>query len=155
MITQTNLAGTKKNTGKRVINLILASALMCIFFSCDNSPKPESVATDFLNAYLSTDYEKAASFCTPGLAEYLNEAVKELDNLNDEIKNQIQKHTRYYTPRINSVTKVSKGDTIWVNYSIINTGTKDSLSTGSQITESVLSIVKQENNWKVAALNNI
>lgn len=139
---------------KRAFHYILAVA--ALFASgCSNGTKPESVAEDFLKAYVSTDYAKAASYCTPELEQDLNRAVEELDNLSDEIKELIKRHTRNFTPKVDSVEEIKGKDTVIVFYSIVNINKEDTLSvSGTQVIESQLSLVKSEEGWKIAALNN-
>ena len=67
----------------------------------------------------------------------------------------MKKHTRNYTPNILSVDAPKGCDTVIVSYSIVNQPQADSISTGGEtIIEKQLSLVKVEEGWRVAALNN-
>lgn len=136
-------------------SLLIAAFASLLFQACSSGPKPEDVATDFLKAYFSTDYAKAAEFCTPELGQDLTEAVKELESLSPEVKELVKRHTRNYTPQIGEVGEYKNNDTVIVNYSIVNKPQADSISTGGEtIIEKQLSLVKVKEGWKVAALNN-
>ncbi len=148
-----------------------------IFTSCDNGPKPEVIAEEFLNAYLSTDYEKAAAYCTATLNQDLMKALEQAEALNEEIKEKIKKHTPNYRPQIDSLSYNKGKDTVKVYYSIINSIPGDTASTtaentatdasdasnatasnqavsATQIISSALTVVKAEEGWKVNTLNN-
>ncbi|MBR5856109.1 MAG: hypothetical protein IKY70_02420 [Bacteroidales bacterium] len=140
---------------KNIVTLFFISISAFLLQSCSNGEKPENVATDFLDAYLSTDYAKAAEFCTPELGKDLSEAVRELESLAPEVKELMKRHTSNYTPQITAVEEPKGRDTVIVSYSIINRPKKDSISVGGDvIIEKQLSLVKIEDNWRVAALNN-
>ncbi len=153
---------------------ILAATM---FTSCNSGPKPEAIAEEFLNAYLSTDYEKAASFCSPTLSQDLMKALEQAEALNEEIKAKIKKHTPNFKPQIDSLSRNKSKDTVKVYYSIINstpgntasataenpaTGASDASNAAAsnnaifaaQIISSTLTVVKAEEGWKVNTLNN-
>ena len=66
--------------------ILIATAMAATVTSCNKGPKPEETAIGFLNAYLSTDYATAASFCTKELSEFFNESVQDFENLTDSVK---------------------------------------------------------------------
>ncbi len=130
---------------------IIAATLL---FSCNSGPKPENIAQEFINAYLATDYEKAADYCTPALGQDLLQALEEADALNQNIKEKIKLHTQNYSSQIDSVKLNKAKDTTIVYYSILNGCTTDSLNiAATQIIERTLTMVKQEEGWKVNSLN--
>lgn len=134
--------------------LIMAFATL-LLQACSSGPKPEDTATEFLKAYFSTDYAKAAEFCTPELGKDLTDAVKELESLSPEVKELMKRHTRNYTPQIGLVEGSKESDTVIVSYTIVNLPQADSISTGGEaVIEKQLSLVKVEEGWRVAALNN-
>lgn len=137
------------------LTILFISIAVFVLQGCSSGQKAENVATDFLKAYLSTDYTKAAEFCTPELAGDFTEAVRDLEELPSDVKDLMKKHTRNYTPDILSVDAPKGCDTVIVSYSIVNQPQADSISTGGEtIIEKQLSLVKVEGSWKVAALNN-
>ncbi len=139
----------------KIIITFLISIPLFILAGCSSGEKPQKSATDFLEAYFATDYAKAASFCTPELAEEFTQAVKELDELSPEVKELMKRHTGNYTPKILSVEEPKGKDTVIISYSIIKRAEADSISTGGEtIIEKQLSMVKYEQGWRVAALNN-
>lgn len=134
---------------KKKISIILLAAIPVL--SCSNGPKPENVAEEFLNAYLSTDYEKAASLCTPSLNKDLLKALEERDALDEKIKENIKRHTQHYKPQINTTSLNKNRDTAVVEYSVINIPATAASSDCS--IESRLSLVKEKDGWKINALN--
>lgn len=135
---------------KTRISIILLAVLP--LFSCNNGPKPENVAEEFLNAYLSTDYEKAASMCTPSLNKDLLEALEESDALEEKIKENIKRHTQNYRPQINATILNKSKDTAVVEYYVTSTPANSGTSS-DYIIESRLSLVKEKDGWKINALN--
>lgn len=139
----------------KIIIPFLISIPLFLLAGCSNGEKPQKNATEFLEAYFATDYTKAASYCTPELAEDFTQAVKELEELSPEVKELMKRHTRNYAPKILSVEEPKGKDTVIVSYSIIKRAEADSISTGGEtIIEKQLSMVKYEQGWRVAALNN-
>ena len=134
--------------------LFIALCIAAILYSCNSGPKPESIAEEFLNAYLSTDYKKAASYCTPALSQDLLKALEEAEALNDTIKANIKKHTQNYTPQSTSTVENARKDPVTVYYTILNGAVSDTSGTKpSQIIESVLYVVKKDGDWRVNSLN--
>jgi hypothetical protein len=127
------------------------AALLSVAFICCSSQKPEKVAEDFLNAYFEANYEGAAKFCTPELGNDLLKALEQTQALDEPIRANIQKYTKFYKPQVIKTQQPSKKDSIIVNYIVTNTAA-DSLAPGRQIKESRVHIVKTEDGWKVSAL---
>lgn len=116
--------------------------------------KPENVATDFLTAYLAADFNKAAGFCTNKLSEELKEAVKEIENLDEPLKKQIQASTAAFAPQINDIEKLGKGDTLIVNYSVVSKGIDSTSNIVADVIKSSLTVVRDDVvGWKVLKLN--
>lgn len=138
------------NTHRTLISAVLAiMAFACI--SCSPKQKPENVAEDFLNAYFNADYEGAAKFCTPELGHDLMEALQQAQALEESVRANIQKYTKFYKPQIIKSTQPSKADSVTVNYIVINTAA-DSLSQNRQVKESRVHIIKTQEGWKVSSL---
>ena len=135
---------------KKFLLFAVATALLA---ACNRGPKPEEIAQEFLNSYLATDYEKAASYCTPALSQDLLQALEEAEALNDEIKEKIKQHTPNYKAQINSIEITKSKDTVIIAYSIVNGTATDSLTAAKQIITSSLSVIKQPNGWKIGSLN--
>ena len=143
---------------KTLFGTVLTITASAVFLAgCSNSPKPEESATAFLNAYLSADYATAAAMCTGELSAFLNESVKEFEALPDSVKSIIKRHTSYMTPHVDSIARTGSQDTLVVCYTIVKNDPADTLATGTaeQLINSRLSIVKEGEEWKVAALNEI
>lgn len=137
-------------------SLISGSALL-LAVACNFGPKPDKVAEEFLNSYFATDYEAAAKLCTAELGNDLLNALKEMQALNDSIRENIQKHTKYYKPQVIHTDEPVKKDSITINYIVINS-ISDTLSStiapnmANKVKESRIHLVKTEEGWKVAAL---
>ena len=133
-------------------------AIACLMFAAvccrPAGSGPEQAARAFLDAYLAMDYAKAASYCTPAFSEKLLDAVEDLDRLDSDTKQQIVNSTRTLIPEIGSVEKLSGSDTVIVSYSIHRTA-PDSTLLQSGVVQSVLSLIREEDNWKIAALNKL
>lgn len=125
-----------------------------LFNACSpKGPKPEQVTQEFLNAYLTTDFNKAATYCTEKLSGELLEAVKEIGNLSEPLKKHISESAGKFTSRVDNIDKPGNGDTLLVHYSILENGT-DSTLAASGIISSSLSLIKDNSGgWKVAKLN--
>lgn len=105
----------------------------------------EAQADEFLKAYLSIDYDKAAALCTDELSQFLNETGREFTILSDSVKAQIVRQTAKVSATVDSIEKRSK-DTVIVNYS---------LTDDVDVISKTLSMVKVDGEWKVAALNRL
>lgn len=132
----------------------VVAAAFFLFNACaPKGPKPEQVTQEFLNAYLTTDFNKAATYCTEKLSEELQEAVKEIDNLSEPLKKHISESAEKFTSQVDRIEKPGNGDTLLVHYSILENGT-DSIQAKSGIISSSLSLIKDNSGgWKVAKLN--
>lgn len=147
------------HTNKRTFNckarllcsICFISISLLAAVSCSPNNKPEETADSFLKAYLATDYKQAISYCTPQLSKYLMESVKELENLDHELKAKIIESTTDLSTKINSLEKNDKGDSVKINYSILKTNPVD--STIKVEIKNHLYLVKENKIWKVASLN--
>ena len=83
-------------------------------------------------------------------------AHQDFENLTDSVKSIIKRQTAYFTPQIDSVSKYGK-DTLLVSYTIVKNDPADSIATkgADQLIKSCLSIVKEDEDWKIAALNRL
>lgn len=133
----------------------LFSLTIMVMSSCKSEgTEPENIAETFLTAYLSTDFNKAATCCTGVLSEELKEAVKEFETLDESLKKSIMASSAQLVPKINSVEKIGKGDTLVVNYSLVKSTPDSTANTNTDIIQSYLSLVKDEAvGWKVSKLN--
>lgn len=127
--------------------ILLACAI--ILCSCGESSEEKAriTAQDFLNAYLSTDFSKAASFCTNGLQDKLIESTDELNNLSDQLKDHIKNTASNYKSYVESLEMKGK-DTSIITYTISLT---DSLQNNS-IRSSMLLIRDNKKDWKINKL---
>lgn len=126
-----------------------------LLLSCNRASGPEKAAEAFLEAYLSTDYQQAASCCTERLSEKLLDSVKDLEQLEEGIKQQITGYTRGLSTRIDEVTRKGNGDTVLVSYTLFKASPDSQLSSPENGVRSSLSLVKDQTGWKVAALNKL
>lgn len=135
--------------------IIISFLTISLTTSCKSSgPDPENIAKEFLGAYLSTDFSKAASYCTDKLSGELKESIKEVDNLNEQLKKQITANAAEFVPQLGSIEKIGNGDTLIVNYSIIKNTPDSTSETNTNIITSKLSLVKDDiAGWKVLKLN--
>ncbi len=136
-------------------SIISVSALL-MTVSCNTGPKPDEVAEEFLNSYFATDYEAAAKLCTAGLGKDLLDALNQMQALDTPIRENIQKHTKYYKPQIIHTEQPEKKDSVVINYIVLKS-VADSLdssfaSNTDKVKESRLHLIKTEEGWKVAAL---
>lgn len=134
--------------------LLAAAALFLTACTGNSGNSAENTASEFLNAYLSTDFNKAATFCTEKLSGELKEAVKEVDQLDESIKKHILATTGKYKPQIEDTQKSKTGDTVIVNYSILEQVADSTAVSGSNLIKSSLYLIKDSTGqWKVAKLN--
>jgi hypothetical protein len=132
----------------------MAAATLLTTSCKSDAEKPENVATDFLTAYLAADFNKAAGFCTDQLSGELKEAVKEIENLDEPLKKQIQASTAAFAPQIGEIEKLGKGDTLIVNYSVVSKGIDSTSNIVADVIKSSLMIVRVDAvGWKVLKLN--
>lgn len=134
-----------------ITNLIILATILFAFTSCNSSAKPQKVAEDFLNAYFAAEYENAAKYCTPELGDDLLESLKDAQALDEAVRTNIQKHTKFYKPQVIRAEQPAKKDSVIVNYIVTNISS-DSLSSATHIKESRLHIIKTEDGWRVSAL---
>ena len=137
----------------RVLKTAMSSAAIIILFTaCSNSNKPEDKAQEFLNAYLSTDFNSAAALCTPELQEKFVKAIESVKNLDDSLMKQMQISAAQYTPTVDSLITIGEGDTTLVLYSITK---KDTTAIKENLIESTLTLVKNSNKeWVVSKLGS-
>jgi hypothetical protein len=127
-----------------------------LFGSCNNKANgPESVAENFLKAYIATDYTSAANYCTPKISDYLKESLKEFKKLDSSMQTKIIEHTKIFSQQIDSIIKDKSTNMVNVYYSI-NKEISDSTKSGSTKNESkingVLRLVKSDDSWKIDSL---
>ncbi len=135
---------------------ILSLFFLAFVSSCNMGQKPQAVAEEFLNAYFAAEYEDAAKLCTPALGNDLLEALEEVQALDEPIRENIQKHTKYYKPQITQTEEPQKKDSVTINYIVVK-AVSDSLSAPAtevqdKIKESRLHLVKTREGWRVSAL---
>ncbi len=136
----------------RILKIALSIAVITLFSACSNKNKPEDKAQEFLNAYLSTDFNSAAALCTPELEEKFLKAIESVKNLDDSLMKQMQISAAQYTPIVDSLITIGEGDTTLVLYSIT---TKDTTATKENLIESTLTLVKNSNKeWVVSKLGS-
>ena len=137
----------------RVLKTAMSSAAIIILFTaCSNSNKPEDKAQEFLNAYLSTDFNSAAALCTPELQEKFVKAIESVKNLDDSLMKQMQISAAQYSPTVDSLITIGEGDTTLVLYSITK---KDTTAIKENLIESTLTLVKNSNKeWVVSKLGS-
>ena len=115
----------------------------------NNEDKAKVVAQDFLTAYLSTDFNKASSFCTSSLADKLKESTDEINNLNAQLKDHIINTANKYEAQIEEL-KMKGNDTTIITYIIKN----KELSISSDIKSSMLLVKEGKDGWKICRLGN-
>lgn len=130
-------------------------ATFFLFNACSpKGPEPEQVTQEFLNAYLTADFSKAATYCTEKISGELQEAVKEINNLSEPLKKHITECAGKFTSRVDHIEKLGKGDTLLINYSILENGADSTLAESGIISSSLSLIKDNSGGWKVAKLNN-
>lgn len=136
----------------RILKIALSITVITLFSACSNKNKPEDKAQEFLNAYLSTDFNSAAALCTPELEEKFLKAIESVKNLDDSLMKQMQISAAQYSPIVDSLITIGEGDTTLVLYSIT---TKDTTATKENLIESTLTLVKNSNKeWVVSKLGS-
>lgn len=134
------------------LKILFLFVITAFILSCAHRPDPEKIAADFLSAYLATDYRVAASFCTQKLSDYLSESSKEMDSIENSLKQKIIDRTKNFTSEITSVERNKKGDTVKVLYRI-NIGGNDSTMTQVAEKQGSLSMIKCDDTWKISSLD--
>lgn len=138
----------------RILKIAISIAVITLFTACSNKNKPEDKAQEFLNAYLSTDFNSAAALCTPELEQKFVKAIESVKNLDDSLMKHVQLSAAQYTPIVDSLIAIGEGDTTLVLYSIIKKEA-DSTAARENLIESTLTLVKNSNKeWVVSKLGS-
>lgn len=126
-------------------SLLAAMLVIALAESCSNGTKEAaSVASDFLNAYFSTDYQGAAACCTEDLSKTLMEAVEDFYNMEDDTKEEVKDISSNISTHIKSAEPLDK-ETVLVIYEITMPET-------TQTVENKLTIKKVDDLWRVSEL---
>lgn len=76
---------------KRILNIALAAVVMLGCVSCNRAPKRAAAAAEgFMKAYISMDYETAASFCTEPMSALLLESTLGMEDVPQAIMDKIK-----------------------------------------------------------------
>ena len=92
--------------------LLVALAFTALSCGTSKEDKAKTTAQDFLNAYLSTDFTKAASYCDDDIKDKLIESTNDLNSLNEQLKEHIKNTALKYKPTIDSVITKGKDSTL-------------------------------------------
>ena len=76
---------------------------------------PETVAENFLRAYLTCDYEAAAQYCQPEAAAFLTDSQEELNTLPQEIQEEMRRQAAGIQPSLLQVTEHGR-DTVCIDF---------------------------------------
>ncbi|MFA6677556.1 MAG: hypothetical protein WCS34_08225 [Bacteroidales bacterium] len=133
---------------KFIVILVSAACAGLLLVSCnDNRTKASDVSLDFLNAYFSTDYNKAASFCDDSLSSKLLEACQNFENLDSTIKADIISSSKNIKFSINSSKKI--------NDSLMEVSYQAEITSDTAPIESKMILKKSDETWKITELGSL
>jgi hypothetical protein len=122
--------------------LIMAAFLLAA--SCTSQEeRAKERANAFLDAYLSTDYEKATELCVPELAGEIEEALRGMDSLDEGIREMIVKQAESISTEIVAVEKTGSRDSLFIKYMV-------TLPEAPSGIENEMTMVRREDAWFVA-----
>ncbi|HPI54066.1 MAG TPA: DUF4878 domain-containing protein [Chitinophagaceae bacterium] len=117
---------------KLVLSIVVVALAAFTFVSCGSKSDPKSVATSFLNARNSLDYETAKKFGTPETGKMIDMMASFSSMIPDSMKNESKK----IKVEIKDVKE--EGDKATVTYS-------ESIKPGDQ----TLNLIKKDGKWLV------
>jgi hypothetical protein len=121
---------------------LAASVLLLI--SCNSADKQQrAVAESFLGFYFATEYDSAATLCTPELGEELLNSLKSINSLEDGVKEMIAKQTSGIKTQIVSLEKSSSKDSVLLKYKVILPNFPNGI-------DNRMVLVKEGKSWLVA-----
>jgi len=131
-----------------IIDIVLAAVFLCAV-SCNTppDPKPEEVANAFLSAYYLADFDQILSLCTSG-SEFASDMARNAQFYNSytpEAWDILHKELEDYHFTIQNVTINRSKDSAFVHYLVFT----PLIPEGA---ESRLTLVKEEDEWKIAKL---
>ncbi|NLA15012.1 MAG: hypothetical protein GX877_00540 [Bacteroidales bacterium] len=118
---------------------------LSLVISCNTPQDPADVAEDFLQAFFSSQYREAREYAGPELYDILDKTQAILDSLTEEEYKEV---TRYLSTLEITVEKPNTitSDTIRLPYRV-------AFSRLPEPGNSVISLRKEGNTWKVFALD--
>lgn len=132
-------------TIKRLFVIILFVGGVFFFSSCSsNERRAKESANSFLTLYFQTDYDSAATLCTPELGRELSESMKSITSLEKGVKEMIVKQTSNIKTEITSVEPAQTKDSLIVNYKVILPNFPNGI-------DNKMVLVKREKEWLVAS----
>lgn len=106
---------------------LVALALCLSAVGCTNKEKQaQACASDFLDSFLSNEYDVAAEYCSPGLKEEFLKTTAGFRNLDSNVRALLVSECSKFRAEIVSAGKKEGTDTVFVDYRIIRD--KDSVS---------------------------
>lgn len=125
-------------------SFLLVALVFLFVSSCSvKEKKIVSVAEDFLELYFKTDYDSAATYCTPELAEELRGSVKSIENLEAGVREMIVKQTASIRQEIVSVEEANSKDSVNLKYKVYLPSFPNGI-------DNKMLLVKMGDNWFVA-----
>ena len=133
---------------KFIVILVSAACAGLLLVSCnDNRTKASDVSLDFLNAYFSTDYNKAASFCDDSLSAKLLEGCKDFESLDSTVKADIISSSKNIKYTVNASNKI--------NNNLIEVSYQTKISVDMAPIESKMVLKKSDDTWKIIQLGSL
>lgn len=135
-------------TIKRLFTAVLLVGGVLFFSSCSNNQKrAQANANSFLTLYFQTDYDSAATLCTPELANELRASLKSIESLEPGVKEMIVKQTAQIKMEMGTVEELGR-DSLIVNYKVILPSFPNGIA-------NKMVLVKREKEWLVAGFGQL
>lgn len=128
--------------------IILCSMLLLVLFGCTRKNVKDAtvVAVDFMNAYFNSEYEKAATFCSPEFGDKILEARELFAAQKEGVQQEMKKISQNVTTRVINVDSEKK-DSIIFSVELIVPDVEEGNRT------SLITVAKDSDEWKVVNLN--
>lgn len=131
---------------------IISSALLLM--GCSGGKEAATQAENFLNAYLTADYQQAGALCTEEVNTYLKEALKEFLELPEETRERVREFSSKLKPEITGCEKMEDG-TLKIYYSILSAPNPESgqeTKAEPRLSGRSLVMTREKEGWRVSEI---
>ncbi len=127
---------------KLIIHLLILFTVSLILSGCGKNVKEATiVATDFLNAYFSTDYDRASTLCCDTIQNRINIAHDHYNALTENVQKELVSIAKNTAVEITDIDDSSKNAIVF-SYKV-------EIPENEAITNHSITVSKIEEQWKV------